>query len=283
MDMTQRSKLQAKQALKSLKPTCGDCIGLKCDKLIEKNKGVCSNNGKTTQSEPCRFFQPDVRPVQGLIGSDGFEVLVGLVRNIPNDSLRALATLIYAEKKVRKLGFYFGQKVYVRYRGTARSDYMSNFMLARILSVQGDYVKVASKNGKCVATFQLDNVDRQIFNVDQFEVLRQKMIKKGYMVDPDVTHALTKRFRCIEEYELGITTESKGGNITTIDTVFKENKLPRRGGKSIVKTIDLVEIVDGILSGYDMSKAAKRPIKEIKKKGKSKNSDGDTVIDVSGE
>lgn len=281
MDMTQRSRQQAKQALKGLKPTCGDCIGLKCEKLIEKNKGVCATVGRTSQSEPCKHFQPDVRPIQGLIGTDGFEALVGLVRNVPSDALRSLATLLYAEKKVRRLGFNFGQKVYVRYRGTSRSDYLSNFMLAHILSVQGDYIKVASKDGKCVATFLYDNVDSQIYSVDRFDVLRQKMIKKGRLVDPDVTHALTKRFRCVEEYELGITTESKGGTITTIDSVFKENKLPRRGGKGTVKTIELVEIVDGILQGYDMSKESKKY--KTKATAKKKKSGSDTIIDVSGE
>lgn len=287
MDMTPRSRTQAKQALKGLKPTCGDCSGLKCEKLIEKNKGFCSANGKTKQSEPCKFFQPDVRPVQALIGTDGFEALVSLVRGMPSDALRSLATLLYAEKKVRRLGFYFGQKVYVRYRGTARSDYMSNFMLARVLTVQGDYIKVSSKDGKCVATFMYDNIDRQVYDVDRFDTLRTKMVRKGNLVDPDITYALTKRFRCIEEYELGITTESKGGTVTTIDTVFKEGKLPRRGGKDTVKTIELVEIVDGIIRGYDMSKEAKKYKQVVpggKGKGKGKTtSSGDTVIDVSGD
>lgn len=215
---------------------------------------------------------PDVDPMRGLVGSDSFEALVALIANIPTDALRSVSALLYNEKKTRNQGFRFGQKVYVRYRGAAGSNYMSNFMQAYVMGVFGDYIRVMSKDGKCVATFLLDNQDKQIFDYDTFDGMRKRMISKGRLVDPDATKVLTKRFRCVEEYELGMAKDSYSGMVTTIDTVFKESKIGRKRKGST--TVDLVDIVDGMMNGHDVSKLAKQY--------KRKVSNTDSVVDVSG-
>lgn len=142
-------------------------------------------------------------------------------------------------------------------------------MQAYVMGVYGDFIRIMSRDGKCVMTLMLDNVAKQVYDVEKFDELRDRMVSRGRLVDPDVTKALTKKFRQVEEYELGMTKDSARGNITTIDTVFKENKVRKKGST----TVDLIQIVDTVMHGYDATKLSKQ---YKRKSGK------DEPIDVSG-
>lgn len=276
MDMTTRSRKQVKAGLKSLQPRCGECVGFKCEKLIADNKQVCSKIDKTPTSQTCTHFIADTKPLHPLMKRDAFDSLVSLFQEIPDDGLRAVASLLYNEKKTRKAGYHFGQKVYVRYRGAAGANYLSNFMIARIMSVGSEYIRLTSQDGKCNITFARKTNEDHILTVDEFNELRQKMVAKNRLVDPDTTRLLTKRLRCEEEYDLNMTNDSAGGQITTIDTVFKENKLPRRKQK---KTVDLVDLVNGMMEGRNMDREAKG----YKRSTRRDDSGGDVIISVSGD
>lgn len=274
--MTTRTKQVARAGLKSLQPQCGECIGLKCEKLIPDNKHVCSENGKTRTSRTCNYFIADTKPLANLTRKTAFDQLVSLFQEIPDKGLRELASLLYNEKKTRRAGYYFGQKVYVRYRGAANADYMSNFMSAIVISASSEYMRLTSLDGRCNLTFA-KGCFPHILTVEKFDALRTKMIARGRLVDPDTEKLIAKRFRAEEEYELQITTESKNGQITTIDTVFKENKVPRRKGK---KTVDLVDLVNGVMAGHNVKKSATK----YERSKKSRRDDGkDTIIAVSGD
>jgi len=273
MEMTTRTRKKTKAALKSLQPRCGDCVGFKCEKLIPDSKEVCSKADKTMTSSTCPHFIADVEPLKPLMKRDAFDALIAILQEVPTEGLRNLASLLYNEKKTRKAGFHFGQKVYVRYRGSASANYLSNFMIARIMSVTKEAIRLTSQDGKCNLTFFRETNEQHILSVDEFNELRVKMVRKGRLVDPDAERLLSKKLRCEEEYELGMTNESSGGQITTIDTVFKENKLPRKKGK---KEVDLVDLVNGVMAGQNVEKQARsyRP---------RKDSGADFKIDVSGE
>ena len=62
----------------------------------------------------------------------------------------------------------------------------------------------------------------------------------------------------------------------TIDTVFKETHLPRRNQK---KTVDLVDLVNGMMEGRNMEREAKG----YKKRKGNSDSGGDIIISVSGD
>lgn len=272
MEMTKRTLIATKTALKTLKPLCGDCEGFECSRLIEKQKGFCKDNGKTRVSKTCPQYQPNVAPMREFIGTSPFDALVNIISSIPDNQLRVLGSLLYSENNTRRNNFQFGQKVYIRYRGLLGSNYVSNFMTAFVMSCQGDYIKVMSRDGRCTASFPLRNKN-QIFTVERFEKLRVKMVEQGKLVDPDVHTMLNKRLRAEEDYELGMTDDSKNGHIVTIDTVFKENKI--RKGKAGV-TADLVSIVKGIQSGHDMTRETKTY------RTREERPKGDGVIDVTG-
>lgn len=274
MKQTTHSRKKVKAKLKSLQPLCGDCVGLKKERLIPDCKETCCNLGKVGTSRTCPHFISDHDKVKPLYGKAGFEQLIAIFKDLPTESLRNLAGVLYQEHKTRKFGFFFGQKVYVRYRGTSKSDYMSNFMTARVFSVNAEFVRLTSDDGRCLMTYALSSLEEGgvIYTVDDFDKLRSSMIKRGRLVDPNVEKQTAKRLRCEEAYELNLVTDSLNGNITTIDTVFKENKLPRRKSK---KTIDLVDLVNGMVEGHDVS----RDSKTYKKTKRT----GDSTFDVSGD
>jgi hypothetical protein len=180
-----------------------------------------------------------------LIATDGgFVALAKVVDTLPDSSLRALGAMIMREDRTRQAGYKIGQVVYVRYRGLASSNYLSNFMEARIMFVDSKVYKLMSVDGKCVLTFNAGCAPHIMSRVE-FKELRASMLDKGRLCDPDVSRTLSRKLRAEEDYELGITNESKRGLITTIDTVFKENKLPRKGSLN-----DLTTIVANIEKGF---------------------------------
>lgn len=272
MEMTNRSRTQVKKSLKSLQPLCGECSGFKCEKLIEKNKTVCSQVDKTPQSKPCSHFLIDTQKIAPVQQRQAFEQLVSLFQEIPDDSLRSIASILFNEHKTRRQGYYFGQKVYVRYRGAANADYLSNFMIAHVISANNEHIRLSSLDSRCTLTYG-KHCFPHILSPEKFDKLRAKMINKGRMVDPDVQRLITKKLRAEEEYELNITSDSLNGQITTIDTVFKENKVRRKGKR----TVDLVDLVNGMMHGHDVSKDSR----QYKRSGPKQS--GDYVIAVSGD
>lgn len=247
--------------------TCGECSGFQYDKLLGKQKHGCEiEHNKTATCEACSRFAPDVRQIESFVGSSGFEGLTNLVSAIDGKSLKVLSALIRAEATTRKHGFAFGQRVYVRYRGRANADYLSNFMSAYVVFVNKHYMRLVGKDARCVLTYTRDSMPT-LYTPESFEPLRRQMEAKGRRVDPDVHTTTVKRLRHIEEIELDMTDDSRSGNVTTIDTVFKEN-----GGKRTKSEIyDLTKVVEDMMQGFHVKggKALKRKV-TTKGKGKEK-------------
>lgn len=269
---------KVRATLKHQKPLCGDCSGFKDERLLDSCKSVCGKADKITTSEACPSFAPAVRQLSPVTQKRSFEPMVEMIAELPDDSLRVLASILYNEKRTRKNGFFFGQKVYVRYRGANTSNFLSNFMIAHVMYVSNEHYRLMSMDGRCVLTYGIQ-CKPNIFTVAQFADLRAKMLKKNKLVDPDVERLLSKRFQAEEEHELNLTKESAIGNVTTIDKVFKENGV-RRSKK---KTTTLIDLVANAASGFDVSKQAGKYDPEVdrnKGKGKGGNSSGDIIFSV---
>lgn len=271
---------KVRATLKHQKPLCGDCSGFTDERLLDKCKSVCSKADKLTTSEACPSFAPAVRLISPITQKRSFEPMVEMIADLPEDSLRVLASILYNEKRTRKAGHFFGQKVYVRYRGANSSNYLSNFMIAHVMYVSNEHYRLMSMDGRCVLTYGI-HCRPNILTPDQFAELRVKMLKKNKLVDPDVERLLTKRFQAEEEHELNLTKESAIGNVTTIDKVFKENGVRR----SKQKTTTLIDLVARASSGYDVSKQADKYDPDVvrnrgEKEGKSSKGGGDTIFSV---
>lgn len=277
---TKYTKDKTKNALKNLKPRCGDCEGYCNSNLIEKQHGVCKDNGKTKLSKACRHFQPNTIPIKDITGTTPFELITESVAQMSDAQIRSLATLLYLEGHNRRRSYRFGQKVFVRYRGRANSNYVSNFMSAYVMSTVNGYLKVMSEDGRCTASFLLSN-ENQIFTAEEYEVMRQRMVRLGRLVDPDTITLLNKVLQAEERYELGIAEESLAGNEPTIDQVFKANKIKRR--KTVVT--DLSDIVRDMQAGFEVPESEVRNYRRVvegKGKRKRKLVSKDGKIDMTG-
>lgn len=257
---------KVRASLKHQKPLCGDCSGFADERLLDKCKSVCSKAEKIQSSDACPSFAPAVRQLSEFSQKRTFEPMVEMIADLPDDSLRVLASILYNEKRTRKTGHFFGQKVYVRYRGANSSNYLSNFMIAHVMYVSNEHYRLMSMDGRCVLTYGIQ-CRPNIFTVDQFAELRAKMLKKNKLVDPDVERLLSKRFQAEEEHELNLTKESAIGNVTTIDKVFKENGVR----KSKQKATTLIDLVSRAASGFNVSKIAGEYEPDVERdKGKGK-------------
>lgn len=241
---------KVKAILSDVAPTCGDCNGFACEVLIAGNKHPCSKLDKTVASQPCVHFMPNVHKVT-LIGTDKLSALSSMIEQLPADSLKMLGLLMFNHQRTADQGMRVLQRVYVRYRGEGGSNYLSNFMKAYVLYATPEHFKLTSEDGRCILTYA-QNCKPIIHTEEEWVVMKEKMIRKGKLIDP-VTHQLiARRFRCEEEYDLGLAGLGDG-DATTIDSVFRENKVSTRKSKGIP---DLAELVQMSAAGYNADKAS---------------------------
>jgi hypothetical protein len=191
------------------------------------------------------------------------------MKGIPDDKLRIVGALFMRERITRSANYFLGQKVYVRFRGQAKSNYLSNFMSAHVLYADENIIRVGSVDGKCSMTLEGSAKDA-VFRYKEFQPLYDKMKARGRLVDPESQRLVSKRLRAIEEYELGLIDTGCLSEISTIDRVFKANKVKKTKAKS-PETNDLVSIVRIIEQGHSVKARKKKPTK----------SKGTVVVDVS--
>lgn len=230
--------------------TCGDCVGLTREVLLNGEKESCSKQGFKAAHKACPKFRPDSFRLQSAI-EDGENILSELgtiIGGFDVRQLRALAATILNEATTRKHGFQFYQKVYVRFRGTARSDYITNFMTARILNADKDRVRVCSDDGKVVFTYEnTGDQGPSIYTVDAFEPLKESMIKRGRINDPEVARNTAKAFRAEEvDFDLKLNTN---GVISDISEVSRKNKGVGKRGRGKAEIFDLISIAREIERG----------------------------------
>lgn len=289
MKQTAHSQKQTKAALKTLAPRCGDCSGLKREQLIPGSKSVCSQNGIITTSKTCSHFMSEIEPIKPLVGTRPFEQLLALIAEVPDNALRSLGGLLFQEAKTRKFGFYFGQKVYVRYRGQANRNYMSNFLSAVVFSANAAVIRLTSDDGRCTMTFTLDVVRAGgvIYTTEEFEPLREEMVANGKHVDPNAEKLVAKRMRCeelkrIQDIIDNAESKIKAGTIEPIGAVFKRHDWPME--KRRAKEFDLVAIVESLSEGgmvHNPNRLGGYVRPDSTKKSKRKNKD--SVVNVSGD
>ena len=241
---------------------CGDCSGFECEQLLQ-GKPVCSKGDKIRTSEICPSFRPDTRPVQ----QSDLQLIGTLIEKLDKPALRALSVLLHGASKAQKRGLKFMQRVYVRYRGIANRNYLSNFMECYILAADHAYIRLTSLDGRCALTYN-EECFPHIFTEEDFSVLKQEMLSKGNLVDPDVESLIVRKLRCEEEYELEISADSLLGEVTTIDSVFESNEIKKKG-KTGMK--GLVAAVDDVVNERTQGD---KPKKARKKKAGSKGEDG---------
>jgi hypothetical protein len=224
------------------------------ENLIKGDVTRCSDEGKLKTSRACPKFKTDPSAIREVMENDEggvFQEIAAMSRGMQPRHLRAIAGAMLNEITTRKFGFYMWQPVYIRYRGTASSNYMSNFMTARILNADKETVRIVSDNGAVVMRYpNSGNLGPSIYTVADFEGIKQEMIDKGKVKDPIIDRPTSKSLRAIglEDIDLQQNAESKRGGITSIEKVSGSNRLGRRT-KNTGEIFDLTQIARAIDSG----------------------------------
>lgn len=273
---------------KKLRETCGGCVGLKREPILDKRP--CSEMGILASQRSCSRYQPDVFAVQKMIEGEGsLLTLASMLRYVPTSKLEILGSIIAQDKRNRKNGMHLGQRVFVRYRGAANANYKSNFMVAYVLYANKRVIRLVSKRGDCVLTLELDDFELNgpsVYSAKNFRPILATMNKREKLVDPKVVAGEAKRLRTAELYELGITVDSLNGAITTIDSVVSKSDPKSKKDKEINDLTAIVRDIDrGFTATGSYFQGGKRKISKTAKAGKIGKSSkttkaGKTKIDV---
>jgi len=155
------------------------------DKILE-NK--CSELGRLPTSRACSSHVPDAFSLL----QDNESRLMSLVdmgsvfrRMSPND-MQILAAILMNDRKTRRVGFHFMQKVYIRIAGAAGRNYMSNFAMAYVIDANRETVRAMSETARTAVVLPNDKNSQSLYTVQQFAAIRKEIFEKRQYVDNDV-------------------------------------------------------------------------------------------------
>lgn len=175
---------------------CEDCRFLCGEKIFAKQ---CSDLGIASNSKSCEKFMPNTGKLALAMEENGgniFELLGEVVGRISSNNLVVLASLIANEKTTRRYGYTLMQKVYVRYRGIAGANYVSNFMPMYVVEASKNGLRLISATGKTVMLKTLfkkgESEGPNIYSVKNFSEYKKELKAAKKLVDPAIT---TKRIR----------------------------------------------------------------------------------------
>lgn len=267
------------ESLKEQETTCGECAGL-CTEII-KDKKLCKDAGVLETSKPCNKFTPNTSELKDTIEDGAFLEIAHLVSEVDTSKLRTLGALIMKEKQTRDAGYNMGEKVYVRYRGEAKRNYLSNFMSAYIVYADSRMTRVCSRDGKISMTYT-GKARSAVIRSEKFKKMKDRMLRNENYTDPQVQKQISKSLESDEEYNLSLSGQIDDREIPTIDKVFKANKVGKRETNSTNK--DLVSIVEQIEKGHSIKDESKTPNdakrKKVSSSRKSKGKGRPQQIDV---
>ena len=249
-------KMKGSQIIKGFLK-CGDCTGLDIEALISGTKAKCSDEGKLETSRACPKFKPDLFSLRELSEEGDFDkttqFIAQLLRNIPSDKYGLIASVFLQEEQTVKSGFSFHQPVYVRYRGSVSSNYMSNFMTAYVLNATDKDVRLVSADPRHKQfTLTYDNTGLEgpsIYSSRAFKPLREEMIEKGRHVAPKEERKTTESLMPQDSIDLSkMPSESLDGFTGDMFEVMRANGVKAKSKSK--RKMDGMDLVQTIQDGF---------------------------------
>jgi len=150
-------------------------------------KTTCNNLGSIETTPACSSYA-----INPFILKDYIKVLKPLadvLRVMPAATLPLFNEIITQERTLRKKGFYFMEKVAIKYFGpSSGTKYLSNYVVANIFTVTDDGAFVISKSG--IRMFVLKE---SIMKFDEFLEFSRNLKKKGHLIDPAIKNRATAK------------------------------------------------------------------------------------------
>lgn len=205
--------------------------------MISGDTKKCSDSQKLATSRACPKFRTAPESIKDILSegdtAEGFQEIASLVHAMSSSQLKAMAGAVLNEVTTRKQGYHMWQPVYVRYRGTARSNYMSNFMSARILNADRDVIRLISEDGQTVLRYPNTGLaGPSVYSKAEFIPLRDSMIERG--ADVDLTDRKTAKTLLPIDWssEIDMPPVSKRGGIANIEDVARSNRSLKQANRA---------------------------------------------------
>ena len=227
---------------------CGSCLNLEYEKAFEK---PCAQLGKVCTSKACSSsYVPNVRLFVRNEDNERLESIAHGMRGMSETELQALAGVMLCEKKTRRSGWHFYQKVYVRYQGSADRNYMSNFLVGYVVYADQELVRVVGKSGKMFLTLPNEKEGDTLYSPGRFKSLREDMKLNRRLVDSRLDKEL-------------LVASSRVGTVATLDDVLESERLKTKLNAKSSRTDDLVSIVSRISRGVLVSERKSKKTKPV--------------------
>lgn len=244
---------------------------------------TCSSMGITAGNSACPKFKPDVFSIKEIVPHEAtvrqnMETVSAMVQSVPTSSLPLIASVIIYEETTRKFGYGLWQKVFIRYRGTSRSDYLSNFMACRVLWADKNFINLVSdqegKEGIQITIPYSDSEGNTVYTESQFKVLRKEMKRKKRFVDPVEERNDRKSATPVGEDSLSLLPNAvrknsfaDGETVLDLSDVAKANGIKSK--KKGAKPYDLVQQARDMSAGMVVDKNAARNFGKRRKRRSS--------------
>ncbi len=224
-----------------MKVNCGSCLHLNGEKVFEAK---CIELGKLDQSVACASHTPDAFSLIGDSDSMVYDLskLGATLKLMTIRDCQILASLLLNEKKTRRAGFFFMQKVYVRVSGRSGRNYVKNFALGYVLDANKDTVRIVSASGRTAVVLPIGS--DALYTVKAFQPIRTEMYANRKYVDPDVEVGNAKIARAAAEMANLDDADSLGLLESSISKKRKIKKI-KKGSE------DLVSFVARLTRGID--------------------------------
>jgi hypothetical protein len=185
---------------------CGDCVGYDYLKQFEQ-EGLCIDRGMLSSSSACPSYRPNAFELAESVENPqtNIPILAQAMRAIPTSQLRLFASVIAHERTTRRNGYHFMEVIYYRYRGTAESDFMSNFMKAHVLYATKDHLFLTdpTMSMRMTVVNHKQKKGPSIYTTFNFMQLREFMVDAEQRVDP----SLKRNRRSTPEADEGLVSE----------------------------------------------------------------------------
>lgn len=226
---------------------CGSCLHLNLEKAFE---APCSSLGMLPTSAPCNSFKANLHQLsQPEETFNDLDLFGSVLSKMSASQLAIFCELVSRERITRKYGYRFFQRVYVRYVGASSSNYLSNFMSARVLDCDAQHIRLIGDNDYH-AYILLEHVKGKtssLFVEKDFNALRKELIASKKFVDPQ----LKKTGKLLPA--------SAKGQIANLDAAVPEHvDIRRQGMKKKQSADDLVSMVGRMNTGMYGTREARR-------------------------
>lgn len=148
----------------------------------------CSELGRVPTSKACKLHVPDavalMQDQEQRMKS--FLDMAQVFRRMSPKDMQVFGAMMIAERKTRKAGFSFMEKVYVRVQGQAGRNYMSNFAMGFVLDADKERIRIISESAKTVIVLPNEKVSNSLYTVRQFATIRAEIAAEKKWTDPEV-------------------------------------------------------------------------------------------------